>query len=97
MSKSAPPDHKWTLTTYLERSGDFHYIPEPISNFSAGGASMTLPLSKVLSEGKQVAKDLGFGPIETLIGQATKTALYIPQYLKLLFNQHLSGSAAATE
>jgi len=85
-------DHKWTLTTFLERGKEFHYIPEPISNFSAGGASMTIPLKKVLKEGKQVAKDMGFNPFETLIGQLVKIALYIPQYGKLLFNQYLSGA-----
>lgn len=89
-------DHKWTLTTFLERRNEFHYIAEPISNFSAGGASMTIPLSKVLKEGKQVAKDLGFGPLETMIGQLTKVALYIPQYLKLLMNQYASGSGKAS-
>ena len=85
-------DHKWTLTTFLERSNDFHYVGLPIANFSAGGASMTIPLRKVLQEGKQVAKDLGFGPIETLIGQLVKVALYVPQYGKLLFNQYVGGA-----
>lgn len=85
-------DHKWTLTTFLERQDDFHYIAEPISNFSAGGASMTIPLSKVLREGKQVSNDLGFGPMETFIGQLVKMILYLPQYGKLLFNQYVSNA-----
>ena len=85
-------DHKWTLTTYLQHEDAFMYLPEPISNFSAGGASMTIPLTKVLKESRQVSKDLGFGPIETLVAQLVKLTLYIPQYLKLLFNQYVAVS-----
>lgn len=83
-------DHKWTLTTYLEHEDSFHYIPEPISNFSAGGASMSIPLSKVLRESSQVNRDLGFGFVDSLLSQLVKMVLYIPQYFKLLFNQYVS-------
>ncbi len=83
-------DHKWTLGAWMHSQDQFLYLPEPLANFTAGGASMRLPLKKVLAEGKRVSHDLGLGPFGTLIGQATRTALYIPQFLKLLFNQYVS-------
>ncbi len=61
-----------------------------LANFTAGGASMTIPLKRVLSEGRRVSHDLGLGAVGTAIGQFTRTALYVPQYLKLRFNQYIS-------
>lgn len=83
-------DHKWTLAAWMRSAEQFLYLPEPLANFTAGGASMTIPLKRVLSEGKRVSHDLGLGAFGTLVGQITRTALYIPQYLKLQFNQHVS-------
>ena len=86
-------DHKWTLAAWMESRGQFLYLPVPLANFTAGGASMRLPLKKVLAEGKRVSHDLGLGAFSTLIGQATRTLLYLPQLLKLLFNQYVSPLA----
>lgn len=83
-------DHKWTLAAWLRSKQQFLYLPEALANFTAGGASMTIPLKRVLSEGRRVSHDLGLGAFGTFIGQVTRTALYIPQYLKLQFNQHVS-------
>lgn len=86
-------DHKWTLAAWMESRGQFLYLPVPLANFTAGGASMRLPLKKVLAEGKRVSHDLGLGAFSTFIGQATRTLLYLPQLLKLLFNQYVSPLA----
>ena len=86
-------DHKWTLAAWLRSKEQFLYLPEPLANFTAGGASMRLPLTKVLAEGKRVSHDLGLGSFGTLIGQVTRTVLYVPQFLKLLFNQYVSPLA----
>ncbi len=83
-------DHKWTLAAWLHDPRQFLYLPVVLANFTAGGASMTIPLKRVLSEGRRVSHDLGLGAIGTAIGQATRTALYVPQYLKLQFNQYIS-------
>jgi glycosyltransferase involved in cell wall biosynthesis len=83
-------DHKWTLRAWLEDRRQFLYLPEVLANFTAGGASMSVSLKRVLEEGRRIAHDLGMGPVETLIGQATRVVLYVPQYLKLLFNQYIS-------
>lgn len=83
-------DHKWTLAAWLRSKEQFLYLPEPLANFTAGGASMTIPLKRVLSEGRRVSHDLGLGAFGTFIGQVTRTLLYVPQYLKLQFNQYVS-------
>ncbi len=83
-------DHKWTLAAWLENRAQFLYLPETLANFTAGGASMTIPLKRVLQEGRRVSKDLGLGTMGTFVGQVTRTVLYVPQYLKLLFNQYVS-------
>lgn len=83
-------DHQWTLKAWTEDSRQFHYLPAVIANFSAGGASMTNPLKKVLREGRKVGEALDFSPIEQLIGAVVKTALYVPQWAKLKFNQFIS-------
>jgi hypothetical protein len=83
-------DHKWTLSAWMESQAQFLYLPGPLANFTAGGASMTIPLKRVLSEGKRVSHDLGLGTFGTFVGQLTRTALYVPQFLKLQFNQFVS-------
>lgn len=83
-------DHKWTVQAWMESSGQFLYLPEVLANFTAGGASMRVPLKKVLAEGRRVSQDIGLGPIGTFIGQLVRMALYFPAWLKLLFNQHVS-------
>lgn len=83
-------DHKWTLAAWLHDPKQFLYLPVVLANFTAGGASMTIPLKRVLSEGRRVSHDLGLGAVGTAIGQFTRTALYVPQYLKLRFNQYIS-------
>jgi glycosyltransferase involved in cell wall biosynthesis len=83
-------DHHWTLRAWMEDHRQFRYLPIIIANFSAGGASMTNPLKKVLREGDKVSRDLGLGPVERLVGAMVKTALYVPQWAKLQFNQFVS-------
>lgn len=83
-------DHKWTYQAFRDVPESFVYLPVPISNFSVGGASMSVPLSRVLSEGKQVCRDLGMNQLETFVGLAVRTLLYPVQHLKLRYNQHLA-------
>lgn len=85
-------DHKWTLAAWMHNAAQFLYLPVPLANFTAGGASMSIPLRRVLNEGRRVSHDLGLGVWGTFVGQATRTALYVPQYLKLLFNQYSPSS-----
>ena len=84
-------DHLWTLRAHLEDPAQFHYVPVPVANFSAGGASMSVPLGKVLREGARVSRAAGMGPGGVLMGHLVRTALHVPQYLKLLANQYLSS------
>lgn len=86
-------DHKWTLSAWMESRGQFLYLPLPLANFTAGGASMRLPLKKVLAEGRRVSHDLGLGAWGAFVGQLVRTALYVPQFLKLQFNQYVSPLA----
>lgn len=67
----------------------FLYLPLPIANFTVGGASMSVPLGKVLAEGRRVSRDLGMGPLETMLGQLVRAGLYPVQHLKLWINQHI--------
>lgn len=83
-------DHQWTLKAWTEDRRQFHHLPEVIANFSAGGASMTNPLKKVLLEGRKVGEAMGFNAGEHLMGTVVKTALYVPQWAKLKFNQFIS-------
>lgn len=86
-------DHQWTLKAWTEDSRQFHYLPEVLANFSAGGASMTNPLKKVLREGRKVGEAMGFSWAEQLVGSVVKTALYVPQWAKLRFNQFVAPLA----
>ena len=83
-------DHKWTLAAWMDSPKQFLYLPEPLANFTAGGASMTIPLKRVLNEGRRVSHDLGLGAWGSFIGSVTRTLLYLPAFLKLQFNQHVS-------
>lgn len=83
-------DHKWTVQAWIDSRSQFLYLPVTLANFTAGGASMRVPLKKVLAEGRRVSHDIGLGPFGTFLGQAVRTALYFPAWLKLLFNQHVS-------
>ncbi len=82
-------DHKWTYEAYRDASETFAYIPAPLANFTVGGASMSVPLKKVLAEGRAVCRDLGMGPLETSLGLLVRTVLYPAQHLKLWINQYL--------
>ncbi len=82
-------DHKWTYEAFRDAASSFAYIPAPLANFTVGGASMSIPLKKVLAEGKAVCRDLGMGPVETFIGLAVRSVLYPVQHLKIWINQHL--------
>lgn len=83
-------DHKWTLQAWLGSSDQFLYVPDVLAHFSAGGASMTNPLRKVLREGAKVGRDLGLTRAERALGAVVRTALYAPAWLKLQFNQYVS-------
>lgn len=83
-------DHKWTYEAYRDARESFVYLPAPLANFTVGGASMSVPLKRVLSEGKQVCHDLGMGPFGTLVGLAVRTILYPVQHLKLRYNQFVA-------
>jgi glycosyltransferase involved in cell wall biosynthesis len=82
-------DHKWTYEAFRDSASSFAYIPAPLANFTVGGASMSIPLKKVLKEGKAVCRDLGMGPIDTFIGLAVRSVLYPVQHVKLWINQHM--------
>jgi len=83
-------DHKWTVDAWMETPKQFLYVPEPLAHFTAGGASMRVPVGKMLREGRLVSRAIGLSPFGVLLSQATRLALYVPQTLKLLFNQHIS-------
>lgn len=89
-------DHHWTLKAYYEDPANFHYIPEPIANFSIGGASTVIPLKKGLAERRRMARSLGLGTFETLLCQVVKAVLYIPQHLKLRYNEWAAGRGPAS-
>lgn len=83
-------DHKWTYEAFRDVPETFVYLPRPMANFSVGGASMSVPLKRVLAEGKQVSRDLGMNGFETFVGLAIRAMLYPVQHLKLRYNQHLA-------
>ncbi len=82
-------DHQWTLRAWMEDPRQFVYLPRVLAHFTAGGASMTIPLRKVLHEGARVSRSVGMGPLGVFTGQVVRTALYVPQVLKLKLNQYL--------
>lgn len=83
-------DHKWTYEAFRDAGDRFVYLPIPLANFTVGGASMSVPLKRVLSEGRQVSRDLGMGRLETMLGLAVRAALYPMQHLKLRYNQFIA-------
>lgn len=83
-------DHKWTYEAYRDAPESFRYLPFPLANFTVGGASMSVPLKRVLAEGRQVSHDLGMGAFGTLLGLTVRTVLYPLQHLKLRFNQFVA-------
>ena len=86
-------DHQWTLRAWLEDPRQFKQAAGPLANFSAGGASMVLPLRKALHEGEAMCRNLGLGPFDRFMSAAVKTALYLPRKAKLWFNQFASPLA----
>ena len=87
-------DHKWTYMAYRDYKESFLYLPVPMAHFAVGGASMSVPLHKVLKEGRLVCRDLGMGPFSTLLGLAVRTVLYPLQHMKLWYNRTLAGRPA---
>ena len=83
-------DHQWTLRAWLETPTQFHYLPVVLAHFSAGGASMVIPLAKALKESDAMYRNLGMGSVHRLIGRLVKVALFLPQALKLRANQFLA-------
>lgn len=83
-------DHKWTYEAFRDAEKSFVYLPVPLANFTVGGASMSVPLKRVLSEGIQVSRDLGMGRMETLLGLTVRALLYPVQHLKLRYNQFVA-------
>lgn len=82
-------DHKWTYEAFRDAPSSFIHLPLPLANFTVGGASMNVPLKKVLAEGKKVSQDLGMGAFGTFVGLAVRTVLYPVQHVKLWINQNL--------
>ncbi|MGV9012480.1 MAG: glycosyltransferase family 2 protein [Flavobacteriales bacterium] len=79
-------DHHWTLRAWRENPSQFQYVPKVLAHFTAGGASMTNPLARVLEEGDRMGRSLGFSGFERLTASAVRTALYLPGMAKLRFN-----------
>lgn len=83
-------DHQWTLRAWLEDPGQFLYLPEVLAHFTAGGASMAMPLGKALKEGDRMCRNLGLGPFDRLMSVVVKTVLFLPRSAKLWANQFLT-------
>lgn len=86
-------DHHWTLRAWMEDRGGFLYLPGALANFSAGGASMTIPLAKTLDERKKLSEAVGMGALSSMLAQLVTVALHVPKQLKLLFNRSVSTPA----
>ena len=85
-------DHHWTLRAWMEDRDGFLYVPEALANFSAGGASMTIPLGKTLEERRKLSAAVGMSAFQSLLAQGVTIALHIPKLLKLMFNRVASSS-----
>jgi len=81
------------VDAWMESPSQFLYIADPLAHFTAGGASMRVPLGKMLHEGRLVSRAIGLSPFGVVLSQLVRLALYVPQWLKLLFNQHVSPLA----
>ena len=85
-------DHHWTLRAWMEDRDGFLYVPGALANFSAGGASMTIPLKKTLDERRKLSAAVGMNAFQSLLAQCVTIALHIPKLLKLMFNRAASSS-----
>lgn len=83
-------DHLWTLRAWLEDPAQFVHVPQVLAHFSAGGASMTIPLGKVLRESDRMSDALGYGFFQRWLAKFVRTALYLPVIAKLRFNQFVA-------
>jgi len=88
-------DHQWTVRAYLEDPGQFHYISEALSHHSAGGASFAIPFGKALKETRRLSRSVGMGLLGQYLSMGVRVALYVPQHLKLWFNEHLASDRQA--
>ena len=79
-------DHHWTLRAWLEDRSQFRHIPKVLAHFTAGGASMTNPLGRVLKESDRMGGSLGFNAWERWMARLVRTGLYFPAMAKLWFN-----------
>ena len=87
-------DHHWTLRAWMENSAGFLYLPGALANFSAGGASMSIPLGKTLDERRKLSAAVGMNGLQSLLAQGVTIALHLPKLLKLMFNRSVSSSPA---
>ncbi len=85
-------DHHWTLCAWLEDPDGFLYLPGALANFSAGGASMTIPLKKTLDERRKLSAAVGMNAFGSAVAQCVTIALHVPKLLKLWFNRSVSSS-----
>ncbi|MBK6776501.1 MAG: glycosyltransferase [Flavobacteriales bacterium] len=85
-------DHHWTLRAWLEDPDGFLYLPGALANFSAGGASMTIPLKKTLDERRKLSAAVGMNAFGSAVAQCVTIALHVPKLLKLWFNRSVSSS-----
>lgn len=83
-------DHLWTLKAWREDPRQFVHVPQVLAHFSAGGASMTIPLGKVLKESDRMSEALGYGLGERWLAKLVRMALYLPVIAKLHFNQFVA-------
>lgn len=83
-------DHLWTLRAWRENPGQFLYLPEVLAHFSAGGASTTNTLGRVLKESDRMNDALGFSTGEKWLARCVRTCLYVPSMLKLRFNRFVA-------
>lgn len=83
-------DHHWTLRAWMEDPWQFRYVPEVLAQFTAGGASMTNPLGRVLEESDRMGTSLGFTRWEKWLARTVRAGLYLPGMAKLWFNGMVS-------
>lgn len=83
-------DHHWTLRAWMENPGQFRYVPDVLAQFTAGGASMTNPLGRMLVESDRMGDSLGFTKWEKWVARTVRTGLYLPGIAKLWFNGMVS-------
>ena len=83
-------DHQWTVRACMENPSQFHYLPVAVSHHSAGGASFTIPFGKVLKETSRLSRSVGMGFTGQALSLGMRILFYVPQHLKLFFNQHLA-------